>query len=463
VRSIRIRLMLWCLGVLSMTLPPFAVFLYLSVATSTYRDITRLIQDKAQIVARVIDLNRDVTPQIERDFKPIPNLFVQVTDRAGNVLGKSLNFSDPLPLNAATRETALTREDVAVEAVRDRKGGDLVLATYPVRTEKDGVVGFAQVAVPPYHLRRAGQVLFFWLLIAVPVSLGISVLGTIILTNKFLRPITAIMETATKISTQSLSAQRLVVENPRDELGRLARTFNAMLDRLERSFTTQQRFVADAAHELITPLTILQGEIEIILRRPRPEAEYHAVLESNLEEIRTLSRLTNNLLTLARADAGTPMTAAESVDLGALCQHVAGKLCPLAKEKGVDLHLEVHAAVHVQGDRVGLEQVVTNLVENGIKYGPRGESVELSVRSGDGSAQIIVSDTGLGISPEELPHIFERFYRVDKARTRDPGGSGLGLAIVETIVTAHGGKIDVTSHVGKGSVFTVRLPLALAD
>lgn len=458
-KSIRARLILWYVFILAAVLTTFSVVLYLNLAWSFYGETDRLVQDKAHLVATLTDLGAgNVTSQIEKNFKPEANqLFIQVLDKDGNILGKSLNLDEPFPLSATTRQAVLAREDLVIETVRDSKGQEVRLATYPMWSETT-VVGFGQVGVSFYQAGRSLHRLFVWLLIAVPVAVGASMIGGMFLTNKLLRPVATITQTAREISTRGLSKQRLRIDNAEDELGRLAQTFNEMLDRLENAFGAQQRFLADAAHELRSPLTALRGEIEVVLRRNRSEDEYREVLKSSLEEIERLSRVANNLLTLARADAGNPIIAPGYCDLSGLCRHVGAKLAARAQQKGVDLRTDCADEVQIQGDRSGLEQVIFNLAENAIKYTPRGESVRIGLQQTDKHAKLTISDTGVGIAEEELGHIFERFFRVDKARTREPGGSGLGLAIAQAIVDAHGGRIDVTSQVGKGSLFTVWLP-----
>jgi heavy metal sensor kinase len=251
----------------------------------------------------------------------------------------------------------------------------------------------------------------------------------------------------------------LFVPKDEDEIARLARAFNELLDRLESAHGTQQRFLADASHELRTPLTVLRGEIEVALRRERPADEYREVLESSREEIERLARLTENLLSLARSDAGEGLVTREAVDLAALCVGVREAMSGMAEQKRMKLTVEASEAVFVNGDAGALERVCLNLVENAIRYSPAGENVTLQVVNENGEAVLSVSDTGPGIGAEHLPHLFERFYRVDKARSREQGGAGLGLAIVEALVKAHGGSVSVSGVVGQGTTFTIRLPL----
>jgi signal transduction histidine kinase len=216
--------------------------------------------------------------------------------------------------------------------------------------------------------------------------------------------------------------------------------------------------VADASHELRTPLTILRGEIDVALRRPRTPAEYAEVLQSSREEIERLSRLTNNLLMLARADAGNALVRREMVDVAAIAGDVCAKLALFSEERKVSLFCEANQPAIVSADPVALEQIVFNLVENALRYTPPGESARVRVASGDETVTVEVADHGGGIAPEHLPRLFERFYRVDEARSREFGGAGLGLSIVKTLAEAHGGQVEVRSILGQGSTFTVSLP-----
>jgi heavy metal sensor kinase len=283
--------------------------------------------------------------------------------------------------------------------------------------------------------------------------------------------------TARRIEAERL-AQRLEGEEADDELGRLARTLNEMLARLEAAFAQVRRFSADASHELRTPLTVLKGEIEVALRSPRDSGEYQRVLASALEEVESMTRLVDDLLLLSRADAGALRWGAEPVELDRLVEEVAKEGEILGRGKQVRVKIQGLEPLIVQGDGQRLKQLLRNLVDNGVKYTPPGGQVSLALRAvkretsnvkrmgseigqaGGDLAEITVQDSGIGIPPEALPRIFERFYRVDPARSREAGGAGLGLCIARTIAEAHGGRIEVQSIPGAGSTFTIVLPLA---
>lgn len=458
-RSLRARILLWIIIAFSTTLLGLCVSFYLTIKQNLYKERDRIITDKVSLISSAIYTNKgNITAQIEQDFHPDQDhLFIQITDLKGNIIGKSLNLPEPLPLTANIRTQVLAREETALDIGYNKKGETIRIATYP-RWDDKGIIGFAQVGLNLTESNRTLQQLRLWLLAATLLALVIVISVSYLLIGRLLKPLETIIQTANKISRENLAKQRLVIENPKDEPGRLAQTFNEMLDRLDKAFALQQRFVADAAHELRTPLTALRGEIEVLLRRSRTVDEYQEVLKSNLEEIERLSLLTSNLLTLARVDAGEEIIAVQICDLTALCQDVCKKLAALMAQKNIDFQLNCSQEIKILGDSAGLERVVYNLVENAIKYSPPGETIKVSLQKVKAQIELIVADTGIGISTEDLPNIFERFYRADKARSRESGGSGLGLAIVETIVKAHKGEITVSSQLGKGTTFTILLP-----
>jgi two-component system OmpR family sensor kinase len=240
----------------------------------------------------------------------------------------------------------------------------------------------------------------------------------------------------------------------------LAETFNEMISRLGRSFKQMRQFSADASHELRTPLTIVKGEIEVGLRKQRPLKEYRRILKSNLEEVNHMSQIVNDLLFLSKADMGEIHLQKQHIDLTQLVTEVHAQARMIAIAKEITVRMSADSNVVVIGDRLRLRQLLLNLVDNGIKYTPEGGEMVISLASNDSQVKLRVLDNGIGISPEDQLHIFDRFFRVDKARSREAGGSGLGLSICKWIIDAHGGEISVESEPGKGSTFTVTLPVA---
>jgi heavy metal sensor kinase len=295
------------------------------------------------------------------------------------------------------------------------------------------------------------------LLTAVPIAVAVSAGVAYLLARKALAPVEQLRRSTQEITADHLS-RRLPVANPGDELGRLAQTINEMIGRLERSFAEVRRFTADASHELRTPLTAIRTEAEVALTRAAPTADQQQLLGSILEECERLTRLTDQLLTLSREDAGVAHFVREPVDLQALVRGVAETMRPLADARGLRLNVECGEGVEVCGDGARLRQVFFNLLDNAIKYTPTGGEIGVRTERRGRNVIVTVRDTGIGIPAEHLPRVFDRFYRVDKARSREQGGTGLGLSISQGIVAAHGGGISVESAVGKGATFTVILP-----
>jgi heavy metal sensor kinase len=246
-----------------------------------------------------------------------------------------------------------------------------------------------------------------------------------------------------------------------DELGRLASTLNQMVERLEAAFERQHQFTADASHELRTPLAVIQAESTLVLSKERTQAEYQKSLTSVSQETTRMSAMIDKLLFLARIDSGKEQLNLEEVNLKASITELFSDLEILAAERSLQFRLGEMKELTIKGDKVRLRQLFLNLLENAIRYSPSGGIITSSVTRKNRSAVISISDTGMGIPPEKVPHIFERFYRVDKGRSRADGGAGLGLAIAKYIAEAHGGKIEVESQIGKGSTFSVSLPLSV--
>jgi heavy metal sensor kinase len=279
--------------------------------------------------------------------------------------------------------------------------------------------------------------------------------GGWILVERALRPIVVMSSTAQAISARNLS-QRIDVAGTESELGPLASILNNMLDRLEDAFEQQKRFTADASHELRTPLAVICSQAELALARERTAPEYQQALATCAGAAQRMRILVNGLLTLARADAGMLQLEKAPFDLKTCVAECAQMIQPLAEERGITIDLALDD-VEWTGDVQRIAQVVTNLLSNAIRYNRDGGRVKVGLRETDREVVLTVEDTGIGIPAADLTSVFKRFYRVDKARSREIGGTGLGLAICQSLVTAHGGTIECASDLGRGSAFTVRL------
>ena len=331
------------------------------------------------------------------------------------------------------------RERWRVYVMPLRGSTEFVATGMPLARLDASVAAFGRLMVAMAIVGSAGAFLVGW-----------------VLAGRATRPIAVLTATAGAIARSREFSRRVPGDPTRDELGRLADTFNTMLSSLEQAYATQQRFIADASHELRAPLTLIQANLELAQRPAMPPADQAAALGEAYAETSRLARLVADLLALARADAGTPIRH-ERVEMDRLVMDVLGETKRLAREHR--LAVDGLEPCTVSGDPDRLRQLLVILLDNALKYTPAGGRVALRLRREGDTAVITVSDTGVGISPEHLPHVFERFYRVDPGRSRDPGGTGLGLPIARWIVEQHGGSIELTSRPGEGTTAVVRVPI----
>jgi len=292
-----------------------------------------------------------------------------------------------------------------------------------------------------------------------PVAMLFAVAGGFFLVRRALAPVDRIALKAEAITQHSLS-ERLPVAESGDEIERLSVSLNHMINRLEEAVQSSKRFVADASHELRTPLTVMRGEIESAMAGRELAPRLRETLGSLLEEVDRLAAVVEGLLALSRLDAGEARSEWVRFDLGELVANTADQMSLLAEDKDITVSCDAAPQVYVEGDRARMKQLVVNLLDNAIKYTPNGGGVRLHVRRENAHALFEVSDSGIGIPPEALPHVFERFFRVERSRTREQGGAGLGLSIVKSICAAHGASVDVQSSPEQGSRFSIRVPLA---
>jgi heavy metal sensor kinase len=326
-----------------------------------------------------------------------------------------------------------------------------------VRTLRDGRTYLLQVGIPLEPMDAAlkrYRDLLWW---RVPIAVVLGAFAAWWLSGFALRPLSRLAASARQVDVNALD-RRLPVRGAGDELDGVAVAFNETLDRLEHAVVEMRQFSSALAHELRTPLAALRGEIELALREPGISPAQEDVYGSQIEEIDHLTRLIDQILTLARAEAGQIRLTVAPVDLGQLAASLVDQLQPLAEARSIDLSCEPADAVIVQGDPAWLKRLLLNLLDNALKYTPGGGRVSVRVsRLGD-RARIDVQDTGAGLSPADLPRVFERFFRADPARSSSQPGAGLGLSLVQWIVAAHRGQVTVQSRLGQGSTFSVTLP-----
>jgi len=415
----------------------------------------------------------DQTLEATLNLKPIGK-FIQVMDESGRIGRKSDNLKNvQLPVSLRALKNA-SQGMTTFETHRSFEGIPIRILTYPV-FENRQLMKIIQVASSLEQVEDFLNTLFIILIIAVPSALMVASLGGQFLANKALSPVDQITQTARLITSKNLN-QRIKPLKVKDEISRLIETFNEMISRLDHSFGQIRQFGTDASHELKTPLTILKGEVEVALRKERAPQEYEQILRSNLEEVNRMSQIVDDLLFLAKADIGEVRLNKEEIQLSEILKEVAEQMRFLSHSKNIRIGTSnLDQDVHILGDALRIRELFINLIENGIKYTEGGGSIHIGLSNNSFSPQnspssgnaeerlefvkVVVSDTGIGIGSEDQERIFDRFYRVDKARSREQGGSGLGLSICKWIAEAHQGEIYVESEVGKGSSFVVKLPL----
>jgi two-component system OmpR family sensor kinase len=383
---------------------------------------------------------------------------VRVLDRSGHTLFQSPAFRQLIVTQASV--TQALHGTPWLDTVATASGESVRLYSMPLLYHKS-VVGVLQVGESLTSLANTMRNAVIELLTIGALGLLLSFFLGYWLARRAFLPVQKMTSIARRIEASDLH-KRVPVPQSKDELHTLALTFNEMIARLEQDFLRQRRFVADASHELRTPVAAIRSMTDVVLNQQNgasPE-EYRATVQDINAEVERLGHLINDLLTLARNDEGQAPLEREAIRLDQLALDVAATTEALASEKGITVEVQAEQPATVIGDEVRLIQVMMNLIDNAIAYTNAGGTVRLCVEVKGNFAHLIVSDTGVGIAQEHLAHIFERFYRADAARSRAAGGTGLGLAIVEWIVRAHNGTISVESQVGVGTTFTVQLPLA---
>lgn len=460
---LRLRLTLWYGSALALILVVFSTILYLVTERSLRDAIDQSLEETAVAAVRSLE-ERGFLPLIDENelMSQFPELaridkFFQIFSPSGTITIRSPNVKQhEVPLSRQALEVAFTGKTI-FESAQYPKEPPLRLISVPIMY-RGNLLYIVQVGTSMESVEETLNRLLLVLLVTMPLALAVSLAGGWFLAGRALRPVDAITLAAQRIAGGDLT-QRLTVPASPDEIGRLAGTFNNMIARLETSFRQIRQFSSDASHELRTPLTVMKGETELALRRPREAKDYTVVLESNLEEIDRMTRIVDELLFLSRADMGQVKMERLPVRLESLLEDVHRQASLLGQERNVQVVLGLVSPATVMGDELRLRELFLNLLDNAVKYSKPGGSVDIALRAESAQATISIVDHGIGIAREDQEKIFDRFYRTDDARTHAKKGTGLGLAICAWIADFHHGRIEVESEIGKGSTFTVTLPL----
>jgi heavy metal sensor kinase len=463
--SIRFRLTAWYAGLLTAVVLALTGILFLHLKSYLEGTLLETQQRRARQIADTLISQIAATGEgsiggeIATYYVPEKSdRFIRVTSRDGTVIYVSgppnSHAFDPaaVPPAPAVAQGEFTRK-------QPMPGGAALLIAAVRAPAAAGGAYLIEVGTSAEPVEAMFRHLLAVLGLGLPLVVALAAAGGYALVRRALRPVEEIAGRAERITQHNLG-ERLPVPQTGDELERLSTALNHMITRLDDAFRNSKRFVADASHELRTPLTVLFGELENLAQEDGLLDDHQERLGSLLEEVERLSKIVDRLFALSRLDAGEAQSEWVRFDLAALAAATADQMALLAEDRRIAVVCEAGAPVMVEGDRARLKQVVVNLLDNAIKYTPEGGSVRMSVKADSGKAVLEVADTGIGLAPDDLARVFDRFFRADKARSRDPDGAGLGLAIVKSICNAHGGRIEVESTLGTGSCFRVALPKA---
>ncbi|MBO0722931.1 MAG: heavy metal sensor histidine kinase, partial [Blastocatellia bacterium] len=470
IRSLRTRIVVWYIALSIAILAGFGLIVYLNLAHGLRREREKVVIGYAERIrafaleeSRINESRIDEKEHFLREFDERFSLkpeseYIQLYTPDGDNLYQSPNLEGRLlPFKPELSSEGKPKLSV-VEAFAERQR--LLMTVTPISVK--GETKLVTIAVSLAGVEKTERRLLVTLLLAFPVAILTALAGSAYLAKRAIKPVEQIAATAQLITAQNLK-QRIKLSQADDELERLADSFNQMITRLETSFNQVRQFTADASHELRTPLTILNGEAQLALNGHLNPEEYGQVLRSRGEELERMIRIVDDLLLLSRADSRVAELDLQIVDLSDLVIESCERLRPSAEAGDLKLVVENVEPVEVKGDSLRLGQMFRNVLENAIKYTPEGGEIKVQIkRNNADQCQITVADTGIGIPATDLSRVFDRFFRVDKARSRERGGSGLGLSIVKWVVDAHAGAIFIESEIGRGTIVKIFLP-ALTD
>ena len=464
-RSLRFQLVAWYAGLLTGCFVLIGAATYVVIQNSLVGALRETQLRRArQIGQLLLDEIRGagearVGDEIQARYAPDLNgRFVRITRNDGGLL-----YVSPSPKDQTFVPTELPPPSWPSHAESARHvplpaGRQMLLTAHEIQAPS-GARYLVETGAPMDDVQAHLRQWLRFLLVVLPIVAALALGGGSFLVKRALSPVDKIAASAERISSQNLS-ERLPVARTGDELERLSIALNHMVQRLDEAFQYSRRFMADASHELRTPLTVLRGELESFIQEPTLAPDGRERLGSALEEVERLAGIVEGLFAISRLDAGEAAAEWVKLDLARLAAATADQMSLLAEDKNIRVTCAAAEPVWVEGDQSRLKQVVVNLLDNAIKYTLQGGAVALSVSTINSKAVLEVADNGIGIPAEALPRVFDRFFRVDAARSRELGGAGLGLSIVKSICTAHHGRVEASSPLGQGSRFRVELPLA---
>jgi heavy metal sensor kinase len=448
-KSIKFRLTISYLIAIVVLLAMFGTVAYFLLSKNLYRNLDEALQTRVAELERSIKLEKG---QISFEQKFNDLVFIYDADSVLlQRLGPNVGFPN---IEKIVQQALLGQSSFLTTTTSEGQNVRLYGAPFNVDSRTRVAVIVGRLAQDIESMLAIFRVVIFYSGLAVLLLAGFS---GMFLADRNLKPVDHITDIARGIGESDLS-RRIEIQSD-DEMGRLASTLNGMIARLEEAFNRQRQFAADASHELRTPLAVIQAESSLALDKKRTQAEYRKSLEVVSQEVTYMSEVIGKLLQLARGDASSEQLNLEEVNLRDLWAELTSDMEAFAREKGLQFLQGPMDNLSIKGDKLKLRQLFLNILDNAIRYTPSGGSITGSLIRKEDHAAMSISDTGVGISAEHLPFIFDRFYRVDKVRSRAEGGAGLGLAIASSIAKVHGGDIEIESQVGKGSTFHIILPL----
>ncbi|MGH9351320.1 MAG: sensor histidine kinase [Terriglobia bacterium] len=449
-------MLLFCVVVGILLTGSYLIF-YTLLSREVHAQLDRQLVETSNPV--VADLASDPTEN-DVDQLNLPGNYFELLSPSGRVLQQSINLKPGLLATGG----ALPDSRPVFRTLKDVHYGKLRLALVPFL--RGGQIQILALAVPTRAADQALTVFGRIILWVLPLSLALTAFISSWYVGRSLRPVSLLTGHAAEVTARMAQSPGgdlwtpLSVANPRDELGRLAETFNHLFARVDEAIRQLRQFVTDASHELRTPLSVLQGETELVLSKPRQPEEYQKTLNTIDGELKHLSRIVEGLFTLSMADAGQLRLSRSPVYLNEVIEDACARATPRAQSKGMTIARDLHQEAAFQGDEAFLRELFLIFLDNSIKYSPPGARVSVTLEKLDGRLRVTFSDPGFGVSPDDLPHIFERFYRAARTADGESQSGGLGLAIAQAIAHAHGGSINCASEPGKGSAFTVTFPSA---